>query len=196
MAAKPMVLNTDRLLLRQWREDDLPRFYALNSDAAVMAYFPALLSRQESDALATKLMDMIENQGWGFWAVEIISTGQFIGFTGMQPSRPALPCHPAIEIGWRLARGFWGRGYATEAAKAALTFGFNELKLAGIIAFTALQNSRSRAVMARIGMVNTSNFFHPDIPPDNPLSEHALYDITRRQWLEQTRLSMPPMLIF
>lgn len=143
-----------------------------------MEFFPAVLDSEKSDALAAKIRQKIEDQGWGFWALEIPGEG-FIGFTGLNQLREDLPFAPGVEIGWRLARDFWGRGYATEAALAALEAGFLRLKLREIVAFTAEQNLRSRAVMARIGLRRTDETFeHPGIAPGHPLRRHVLYRST------------------
>lgn len=176
-----MVLATARLRLRPWRESDFEPFAAMNADPAVMEHFPALLTREESDAGARRAMSRIEETGWGFWAVEVIGGEPFIGFTGL--SVPAFEAHftPCTEIGWRLARNAWGQGYATEAARAALAFGFGELGLAEIVAFTALGNRRSRAVMERLGMRPDGEFDHPRVAEGNPVRRHVLYRLRRSE---------------
>jgi ribosomal-protein-alanine N-acetyltransferase len=176
-------LKTDRLLLRQWVEQDLPVFALLNSDPEVMAYFPALLSREESDEVARKCKSLISERGWGFWAVELKSSGDFIGFVGLHIPKLNLPFSPCVEIGWRLRKTCWGNGYATEAAAEALNYAFDILKLDEVVSFTVISNFRSRSVMERLGFSNThQNFEHPDIQKGHPLSEHALYKITRDEW--------------
>ncbi|MDO6748562.1 GNAT family N-acetyltransferase [Gilvimarinus sp. 1_MG-2023] len=171
-------LSSARVKLRQWQTSDLPVFAALNRDPEVMAYCPDLLSPTASDQLASRLQADIAKRGWGFWAAELKATGEFIGFVGLNTPSADLPFSPCVEIGWRLARPYWRSGYATEAAKTALKFGFNALGLPEIVAFTSQQNFRSRAVMLRLGMHNTEqNFLHPHIAPDSPLAEHVLFSL-------------------
>ncbi len=176
-------LDTERLLLRQWDESDFPIFYRLNSDPAVMEYFPNTLSEEESNRVAKTIQNLISERGWGFWAVEEKGTGNFIGFVGLHIPKPELPFSPCVEVGWRLAKEYWGKGYATEAGKAALNFGFGELGLKEVYSFTSVDNTKSRAVMERLNMHNTNqNFEHPEVPKGNPLKEHVLYKITNTQW--------------
>lgn len=176
-------LRTPRLLLRQWRPEDRVPFAELNADPDVMAYFPQCLNRSQSDALAARCEDMIARDGWGFWAVEHRGDGAFLGFVGLHRINDGLPFAPCVEIGWRLAARYWERGYATEAAQAALSFAFNELQLAEVVSFTTVNNRRSRAVMERLGMSATPDTFnHPALPPDSPLRQHCLYRITAQQW--------------
>ena len=175
-------------MLRQWIEEDLPIFAALNSDPEIMKYFPALLSREESDAMATKCKSLIEERGWGVWAVELKSSNEFIGFVGLHTPKPNIPFSPCVEIAWRLHKKFWGNGYATEAAQQALSHAFNSLNLKEVVSFTTISNLRSRAVMERLGLTNTyRNFEHPDVPKGHPLSEHVLYKITKSEWQEKNK---------
>ena len=175
-------LVTDRLRLRQWRDEDLDPFGALNADPEVMRFFPDRLSRAQSDEFARKLRATIDRQGWGLWAVEVAEGPSFIGFVGL--SRPSFRAHfmPAVEVGWRLARSSWGNGYATEAASAAVSFGFDRLRLEEIVSFTSAINERSIRVMRRIGMAHdpADDFNHPDVP-DGPLRRHVLYRIADQQ---------------
>lgn len=171
-------LTTDRLLLRQWRDDDLDPFARLNADPRVMAHFPAPLSRAESDAAVQRWSGEIAARGWGLWAAELRSSGTSIGFVGLQVPSAALPFSPCVEVGWRLAHEHWGHGYATEGARAALQFGFEQLGLAEVVSFTALGNTRSRAVMRRLGMLEDPyRFNHPAVPEGSPLRSHCLYRI-------------------
>jgi len=170
--------KTSRLLLRPWREADREPFAAMNADPAVMEFFPSLQSREASDASIDAWQSQLAAQGWSNWAAELIESGQFIGFVGLSVPRRALPFSPCVEIGWRLDRRFWGRGLATEAARAALQFGFERLSLDDIVSFTAVGNLRSRAVMERIGMRNAhQDFEHPGVPEGHPLRLHCLYRI-------------------
>lgn len=169
-------LETPRLYLRQWQEADLPSFAALNADPEVMRYFPAPLDRAGSDAIARRCQTLIAARGWGFWAVEEKASARFIGFAGLHCPTAALSFQPCVEIGWRFARDAWGRGLATEAARAALAFGFQSLGLAEIVAFTSIHNRRSEAVMARLGMRrDPATFLHPGLAPGHWLGEHCLY---------------------
>jgi RimJ/RimL family protein N-acetyltransferase len=169
-------LRTERLVLRRWDHSDLEPFAALNSDPETMRCFPSMLSREQSDALARDISGAIEQDGWGLWAVEVVDGPHFIGFVGLNEPRFEAHFTPAIEVGWRLARAHWGHGYATEAAKASLDFGFRELHLQEIVAMIAPANARSRAVAERLGMSRdpADDFNHPRIPA-GPLRRHALY---------------------
>ncbi|MET0067056.1 MAG: GNAT family N-acetyltransferase [Candidatus Thiodiazotropha sp.] len=176
-------IETDRLLLRQWRDSDQPPFAELNADRRVMAWFPRPLNRSQSDQMAERCRDLIEARGWGLWAAELKTTGAFIGFVGLHRPIPQLPCAPCTEIGWRLAYEHWGQGLATEAAQAALQVGFMSLGYPEIVSFTALGNRRSRAVMERLGMcLQAETFAHPLVHRNSPLREHCLYRLTREQW--------------
>lgn len=173
---------TQRLRLRQWRDADLTPFAALNADPEVMRYFPAPLTRAQSDDLAAHIRAVIEREGWGWWAVEVTEGPSFIGFVGL--NRATFDAHftPAIEVGWRLARPYWGHGYATEAAGAALSFGFEQLGVEEIVSFTAAINERSVSVMRRLGMTHDApgDFDHPRAA--GPLRRHVLYRISKQQW--------------
>jgi RimJ/RimL family protein N-acetyltransferase len=180
---QPCTLSTPRLLLRQWRDADLDAFAALNADARVMAHFPSTIERCASDAMALRCRDLIDERGWGFWAAELKADGSFIGFIGLHVPAPDLPFSPCVEIGWRLAFRYWGQGYASEGAREALRFGFQWLRLEEIVAFTALTNMRSQAVMRRIGMQDRGErFAHPALPEGHALREHYLMRLTRREW--------------
>ena len=170
-------LRTARLVLRDWRDDDLAPFAALNADPAVMAHFPAPLSRHESDAMAARIRAAIAERGFGFWAVEAPGVAPFVGFVGLSVPGFDAPFTPCVEIGWRLARAHWGRGYATEAARAALADAFGRLGLAEVVAFTVPANAPSRAVMTRLGMTRdpADDFDHPLLPAGHPLRRHVLY---------------------
>src|SRR5262249_32174896 len=145
-------LRTDRLLLRPWRDSDVESFAALNADPRVMEHFPALLSSAESAASAARIRAHLEEHGFGLWAVEVVGVTSFAGFVGLAVPRFEAAFTPCVEIGWRLAFAHWGQGYATEAARAAVAFGFERLGLAEIVSFTVPGNVRSRRVMERLGM--------------------------------------------
>ncbi len=178
----PATRHTERLVLRQWREADREPFARLNADPEVMRYFPAPLDREQSDAMVSRIHDLIEAQGWGLWAVERRDTGAMVGFTGLAVPRHPLPFQPCVEVGWRLARSAWGHGFATEAAREALRVGFDELGLAEVVSFTTVTNTRSRAVMERLGMVRdpAEDFDHPALAEGEPLRRHVLYRSVRR----------------
>jgi len=180
---KVIELETQRLKLRQWCKSDLPLFATMNADPQVMAYYPNTLSGTESNTMANKLKSLIVERTWGFWAVEIKTNKTFIGFVGLHQPTFDLPVTPCVEIAWRLGKEHWGRGYATEAAHAALNFAFDVLTLNEVYSFTSVANEKSSAVMERLNMQNMkSNFEHPIIPENHPLREHVLYKMTAEQW--------------
>lgn len=176
-------IKTSRLVLRDWRDDDFPAFRALNLDREVRRYFPNVLMPYESDALAKKLRDRLQTNGWGFWAVELVAESRFIGFVGLD--RPSFaPFASQVELGWRLSRDVWGRGYATEAAEAAVTFGFTTLGLRELIAFTVPSNLPSRRVMQKLGMQRdeAADFLHPNVADGHELKPHVLYRLSYESW--------------
>ena len=175
----PTSLHTDRLLLRRWRPEDRAPFAALNADPEVMEHFPARLTRAESDAFVDRIEAGFAEHGFGLWAVEVQATGEFIGFTGLAVPSFDAPFTPAVEIGWRLARPAWGRGYASEAARGALDAAFTTYGLAEVVSFTSEDNVRSQAVMRRIGMTHdpADDFDHPRLPPGHRLNRHVLWRI-------------------
>lgn len=174
--------ETDRLVLRQWRDSDKGPFSVLNADPEVMEYFPSVLIRSESDAVADRCKSLIAERGWGFWAAELKDSRTFIGFVGLHIPSDDLPFSPCVEIGWRLARKHWGKGYATEAATAALQVGFETLLLDEIVSFTTVGNLKSQAVMKRLGMQMTDKFEHPALPEHSPLRPHYLFRLARKQY--------------
>jgi RimJ/RimL family protein N-acetyltransferase len=175
-----MTLTTKRLLLRPWRDADRMPFAALNADARVMECFPRCLDRAESDAHADRIESHFARHGFGMWAVELPDIAPFIGFIGLSIPRFEAHFTPCVEIGWRLAHEYWGRGYASEGARRALAYGFDQLQLAEIVSFTARANLRSRAVMERIGMRRdaSDDFDYPALPENHELRPHVLYRIT------------------
>ena len=170
-------LCTPRLLLRHWREEDKPPFGEMGADPEVMRHFPARLSREQSDEMVDRVGADLEQRGWGLWAVEELATGRFLGFTGLNVPRFEASFLPAIEIGWRLRRDAWGHGYASEAARGALAVAFEDLGLDELVSFTATTNTRSQAVMSRIGMTRdpAEDFDHPGIDERSALRPHVLY---------------------
>jgi RimJ/RimL family protein N-acetyltransferase len=183
-------LRTARLVLRRWRPEDREPFAALNADPVVMQHFPAALTREESDALASRIQTHFAHHGFGLWAVEIPSVTPFAGFIGL--SVPSFQAHftPCVEIGWRLTKRHWGMGYASEGARAVLRFGFERLGLHEIVSFTVQVNIRSRRVMEGIGMSFSpaDDFDHPLLVEGHPRRRHVLYRMTREAWEESVRV--------
>ncbi len=176
--------ETERLRLLTWQARHVAPFAAMGADPEVMRHFPALQTPQQAAASIDFWRAQFDAHGWSNWAVELKATGEFIGFIGLSIPRRQFPFSPCVEIGWRLARRHWHRGYATEGARGCLRVGFETLGLPEIVSFTALQNTPSRAVMERIGMVDSGcDFDHEGVPPGSPLRRHCLYRITRDRWL-------------
>ena len=173
----PTTLETERLRLRRWRPADRAPFAAINTDAAVMEYYPAPLSRAESDAMVDRIEEGFEGRGFGLWAVDVAATEEFVGYVGLAPASFEAHFTPAVEVGWRLAHRHWGQGYAPEAARAAVGDGFGRLGLAEIVSFTAAINDRSRRVMEKLGMTHdpAEDFDHPALPDGHRLRRHVLY---------------------
>lgn len=179
-----MDIRTDRLLLRPWRDDDLEPFSRMNADSEVMEFFPSTLDRVQSDALVHRIQRFFDDRGYGLWAVEVVGGAGFIGFTGLL--EPTFSAHftPCTEVGWRLAREHWGKGYATEAARAALQYGFESVGLREIVSFTTVANTRSRRVMEKLGMTHdpADDFDHPLLPPGHPLRRHVLHRLSAERF--------------
>lgn len=174
------MLTTDRIVLRRWQPNDREPFAAINADADVMRYFDKPRNRAESDATADRLEAHINDHDFGFWAAELKETGEFIGFIGIEHTSPDLLCSPAVEIGWRLDKRFWGKGLAPEGARACLAYAFSKLKLEEVVSFTAEGNVPSMRVMEKIGMKRdvSADFDHPAIPEGHPIRRHVFYRIT------------------
>lgn len=173
-----MVLHTERLLLREWTKGDLEAFAEMSRDPAVMEYlYPGPLSREECDMVVDRIQAHFSMHGFGFWALEIPSITSFAGFVGLAVPRFEASFTPCVEIGWRLARRHWGRGYAVEAAAAAMAHGFRDLGLGEIVAMTVPANLRSRRVMEKLGMNRDprDDFDHPMVPAGHALRHHLLY---------------------
>ncbi len=174
-------IRTDRLLMRRWRDADRAPFAALNGDAETMLYFPSTIDRAASDAFVEVIEARFETQGYGLWALEVLETGQFIGFTGLNPMPDDVPGAGGVEVGWRLAKHAWHHGYATEAAAASLGVAFDGVGLPEIWSMTAVLNEPSQAVMRRIGLTEVGSFDHPRIPPGDPLRAHVTYHLSRQE---------------
>ena len=174
------LLRGERVLLRGWRTSDLEPFADLNADPRVMEHYPEPLTRARSDAMVTeRIVPQFAERGYGLWAVEVPGSASFIGFVGFQPPAFEASFTPCVEIGWRLAFASWGHGYATEAARLALAFGFADLGLDEILSFTSPDNRRSVAVMERLGMRYDGVFEHPNVPVGHRLRTHVLYRLAR-----------------
>lgn len=179
-----IVIETPRLVLRAWRDEDRAPFAAMNADPEVMRFFPAPYTRAESDAMVDRINAMMAEHGFGFYAVEVKGGAPFIGFVGLSVPRFEAAFTPCVEIGWRLVRSSWGQGYATEAATAVRDHGFERLGLNEIVSFTAVPNEPSQQVMRRIGFRHAPSldFDHPLVPEGNWLRRHVLYRLTREEW--------------
>ena len=180
------MIRTPRLVLREWRDEDLEPFAALNAHPEVMRYFSKPLSRAESDGFAARVRAELAARGYGLWAVESPGEAEFLGFVGLNVPDFDASFTPCIEIGWRLAWRFWNKGYASEAARAVLAHAFGELGLREVVSFTTAANLASRRVMEKIGMRRDAggDFAHPRLPADHPLSPHVLYRARRGEWTE------------
>jgi RimJ/RimL family protein N-acetyltransferase len=177
-------LETKRLLLRRWLRGDLRPFARINRDPVVMEHFPAQLSRAESDAMAQRIEEHFKQHRFGLWAAELRGVEEFIGFVGLSVPRFEAEFTPCVEIGWRLAREHWGKGLATEGARAAIWYAFAELKLPSLVSFTVPANVRSRRVMEKLGMTYDAkdDFEHPGLPVGHALRRHVLYRVSRGEW--------------
>lgn len=179
-------LETKRLRLRRWQPQDDAAFAAMSADARVMAFYPAALDVRQSRRQARAFAFLLRQRGWGVWVLQCRNSGHFIGCVGLfERDSKQLPFAPCVELVWRLAFAHWGRGLALEAAGAAANFAFTHLPLAQLRAWTACQNRRSRALMARLGMEYEGAFRHPALPLQHDLSRHALYRLRRDQWLQR-----------
>lgn len=184
---KPQIITTERLILRRWREEDLVPFAKMNADPRVMECFAATLSKEQSDQMVEKIQTKMQEKGWGLWAVSVPDVADFIGLIGLHIVDKTIldaPFTPATEIAWRLAYDYWGKGYATEGAKACLQFAFEALNLEEIVSFTTVGNKRSRAVMEKIGMHHDfkDDFDHPKLAEGHPLRKHVLYRLKASEW--------------
>ena len=170
-------LETDRLVIREWRDEDIAPFASLNADKEVMRYFVEPLTYEQSALMVEKVRYVYDEYGYTFYAVEEKCSGHFVGLTGIAPVFFEVDFVPVIEIGWRMARPFWGKGYAPEAARAVLNYARDELGISEIVSFTAELNKNSMRVMEKIGMVRDydGDFLHPKVPEGHELQEHVLY---------------------
>ncbi len=171
-------IRTDRLILRPWKKKDFAPFAKLNADPRVREFFPRILNKEQSNEQALQIAENIAKNGWGFWAVSVIDGDDFIGFIGLSYLDPIA----AVEIAWRLSYDHWGKGYATEGAKAVLQYGFDVLGLEEIVACTTKVNERSIRIMEKLGMHHNSedDFDMPKL--DHPLRRHVLYRLRKDEW--------------
>jgi RimJ/RimL family protein N-acetyltransferase len=171
------VLTTDRLILRRWQESDRQPFAAMNADPHVMQFLGKSLTREESDRLIDRIEAGFVQSGFGLCAVELRQDHSFLGFIGLSVPNFQAAFTPCVEIGWRLAAHAWGQGFATEGAQAMAAYAFNTLKLESIVSFTAVENTRSRRVMEKLGMTfdPSESFDHPNLPEGHLLRRHVLY---------------------
>lgn len=174
-------IKTSRLILRPWQQNDLESYFLMNQDTKVLEFLPGAVSKEQCIDFMQYQNQQLENRGFMLWAVELQSTGELLGFTGLNYFDKPTHFSPAVEIGWRLGSQYWGFGYATEGALAVLHYGFNHLEINEIVAFTVPDNLRSRKVMERIGMTHEvdGSFAHPKLPTDHHLSKHVLYRIKK-----------------
>ena len=174
-------IRTARLRIRSWRDEDIEPHAAMNADPRVMEFFPSVMSREESTAGLARARERIAERGFSFWPVEVVGGASFIGMAGLSVPSFEAPFMPAVEIGWRLVADHWGQGYATEAARGVLAFGFERLVLPEIVSFTTVANVRSRRVMEKLGMRRApeDDFLHPAIPEGHPQQPHVLYRLAR-----------------
>lgn len=184
MSDMDIYAETDRLILRGWRDDDVTVLAAMNSDPRVMEFMPAIMSPAETAALATRIQDHFDIHGYGLFALEHKDTGDFIGYTGLLNVPFDAPFTPAVEIGWRLACEAWGQGFATEAARGALKYGFEEQNLPEIVSFTIRSNARSWRVMEKLGLKRDkgADFMHPRLAEDHPFAPHILYRMSAAEY--------------
>jgi RimJ/RimL family protein N-acetyltransferase len=173
------MIQTPRLILRPWRPSDLPPFAEQNADPFVMRFLAGVLTREQSDGYVAQAEKHLAEHGFGKWAVEAPGVAPFVGAVGLSWVRFTASFTPAVEVAWRLHRRYWGQGYATEAARAAIKDGFARVGLREIVALTALGNQPSMRVMQRLGMTRTIEFDHPLVPEGNPLRQHILYRLAR-----------------
>lgn len=192
------VIETERLILRTWKNEDADEYYRINQDQKVIEFLPASLTMEQVRDFIALMNQQFDLDGYTLWAAEEKSSGQLMGFIGL--NRPTFEAHfcPCVEIGWRLGSEYWGKGYATEGARAALEYGFNQCRLKEIVAFTVSANQRSMRVMEKIGMARDQNgdFHHPKLPLESSLSLHVLYRKTNPRYaMDKDKVHLIPATI-
>lgn len=177
-------IETERLILREWKEDDKKVFARINNDPMIMEYFPRRLSEKDSDHLIDKFQKHFEDHEYGFYAVEMKETGEFIGFAGLQKVELDVPFKGAVEIAWRLDYGAWGQGYGSEAAAAVLDHAFNELELKEVVGYAVHDNNRAIKLMEKLGMKRDlkGDFEYPYLPEGSALGGFVLYRINSKDY--------------
>ncbi|MGB4106426.1 MAG: GNAT family N-acetyltransferase [Alphaproteobacteria bacterium] len=183
MAGMKKHIETERLILREWKEEDKKSFARINNDPMIMEFFPRRLTEQDSDRLIDRFQKHFETHGFGFYAVEMKKTGEFMGFAGLQNVEMDVPFTPAVEIAWRLDYEYWGKGYGTEAARAVLDHAFGKLKLKEVVAYAVHDNSRAIKLIEKIGMKRDpdGDFDYPSLAKGHPLGRFVLYRVTKKQ---------------
>jgi RimJ/RimL family protein N-acetyltransferase len=186
----PIELETERLILRQWQDADRDDYYAMNADPEVRRFFPSTQTREESDSSLDNIRRHLATHNWGLWAVEVKATGELAGLTGLWPMPPGFPAEECTEVGWRLAKAHWGKGYAPEGARAALAHAFTVLELPQVVSMTTMTNQPSRRVMEKLGMTRNpaDDFVNPSYP-DWWGGPHVLYRITAERYRALTAAS-------
>lgn len=181
MHPRQVIIETERLYLRNWIEEDIAPYYSLNQHPKVIEFLREPLTMQQVEDFIVAANQHQTKHGYTLWAVEPKNRPTCIGFIGLNYTTWEAPFTPAVEVGWRLDADWWGKGYATEGAKACLVYGFNTCGLQEIVSFTVSENNRSRRVMEKIGLIRDVNgdFAHPKLEPDHPLSKHVLYRIKK-----------------
>lgn len=174
-----LMIITNRLILRQWKDGDIEKFIKINKNSRVMKYYPSILTTSETIEFITNESRHLRENGWGYWAVELKSSGSFLGFIGLKEEKTLFDFSPCIAIAWRIDEDSWGNGYATEGAAIVLKYAFENLNLNEVVAFTASSNIRSEEVMKHLKMTKIKEFVHPLIDKKDPLSKHILYSIKK-----------------
>jgi 3-dehydroquinate dehydratase / shikimate dehydrogenase len=178
-------LESERCILRQWKDEDLSIFTKMNQDPLVMEFFPATLTASQSKKLAENIQQELQTKPYGLWAVELKKGHSFIGFAGLHEQNFEAPFCPCIELGYRLDPSFWGHGFATECGKTIFRYAFETVQLEEVVSFTFIHNFRSRKVMERLGMTHNpeDDFMHPKLAAQDPLRPHVLYRMTKERYL-------------
>jgi RimJ/RimL family protein N-acetyltransferase len=178
------MIKTERLLLRAWDTGDIDLFARMNADSRVMEFFPACLSFEESAALVDRIEKDFSERGFGLFAADLASEQMFVGYIGLAVPKFKAHFTPCVEIGWRLSADYWGRGLATEGARAVVRHAFGTLRLDALVSFTVPANVRSTRVMQKLGMTHNpaDDFDHPNLPDGHPLRRHVLYRLSRKEW--------------
>lgn len=185
-----MQLETERLILRHWQESDFKPFCEITSDPEVRRYYPSTLNVDETRALIARINTHFDREGFGLFAVVLKSTGEFIGYTGLQKPTIQARFMPCVEIGWQIARKHWGNGYAPEAATKCLEDGFMRIGLDEIVSFTTVSNDKSIRVMEKLGMTRNpkDDYSHPLLPEGHPLKPHVLFRLSKATWTSQVQI--------